>query len=91
MATQIYEGQQFCLGCLILGCLYESMQSTSEAIKKTGDGSTFLVVVPFWLLQLWLNATFEKEFELILPADYAEEARKRQIEGVQLVRLTPCP
>jgi hypothetical protein len=60
MAIQIHEGQQFGLGRLILGCLYEAMQTTSEALKKTGDGSTFLAAGPFWLLQLWLNATFEK-------------------------------
>jgi hypothetical protein len=46
MAIQIHEGQQFGLGRLILGCLYESMQSTSEALKKTRDGSTFLAAGP---------------------------------------------
>jgi hypothetical protein len=34
MAIKIHEGQQFGLGRLILGCLYESMQSTSESLKK---------------------------------------------------------
>jgi hypothetical protein len=45
----------------------------------------------FWLLQLWLNATFEKELELFLPEDYEAEARTRQVEGTRLVRLTPLP
>jgi hypothetical protein len=91
MAIQIHEGQQFGLGRLILGCLYESMQSLSENLKKTGDGSTFLAAGPFWLLQLWLNATFEKELELFLPGDYEVEARRRQVEGTRLVRLMPLP
>jgi hypothetical protein len=60
-------------------------------LKKTGDGSGFLVVGPFWLLQLWLNATFEKELELFLPADYEVEARRRQVEGTRLVRLASLP
>jgi hypothetical protein len=91
MAIQIHEGQQFGLGRLILGSLYESMQSLSENLKKTGDGSTFLAAGPFWLLQLWLNATFEKELELFLPGDYEVEARRRQVEGTRLVRLMPLP
>ncbi|MCI46592.1 hypothetical protein A2U01_0067833, partial [Trifolium medium] len=60
-------------------------------IKKTGDGSTFLGAGPFWLLQLWLNATFEKELELILPENHYDEVRKRQIEGLRLTRLAPLP
>lgn len=91
MAIQLHEGQQFGLGRLILGCLYESMQSLSENLKKTGDGSTFLAAGPFWLLQLWLNATFENELELFLPEDYEAEARRRQVEGTRLVRLLPLP
>jgi hypothetical protein len=60
MAIQLHQGQQFGLGRLVLGCLYESMQSLSANLKKTGDGSCFLAAGPFWLLQFWLNATFEK-------------------------------
>jgi hypothetical protein len=67
------------------------MQSLGENLKKTGDGSCFLAAGPFWLLQLWLNATFEKELELFLPGDYEAEARRRQVEGTWLVRLIPLP
>jgi hypothetical protein len=91
MAIQLHSGQQFGLGRLILGCLYESMQSLSANLKKTGDGSCFLAAGPFWLLQLWLNATFETELELFLPADYEVEARRRQVEGTRLVRLASLP
>ncbi|KAK2445444.1 hypothetical protein QL285_016371 [Trifolium repens] len=91
MAIQLHQGQQFGLGRLILGCLYESMQSLSANLKKTGDGSCFLAAGPFWLLQLWLNATFEKELELFLPGDYEAEAKRRQVKGTRLVRLSPLP
>jgi hypothetical protein len=91
IAIQLHLGRQFGLGRLILACLYESMQSLSANLKKTGDGTCCLAAGPFWLLQLWLNATFEAELELFLPGDYEEEARKRQIEGTRLARLTPLP
>ncbi|MCI08881.1 hypothetical protein A2U01_0029963 [Trifolium medium] len=68
MAIQIHEGQQFVFGRLILGCLYESMRSTCENIKMTRYRSTFLGYGPFWLLQLWLNATFPTELEMFLPS-----------------------
>eukprot|EP00256_Glycine_max_P057359 XP_014625186.1 uncharacterized protein LOC102664612 [Glycine max] len=42
-----------------------------------------------WLLQLWLNATFEQEMGLIIPQDYAEEVANRSIEGQRALRLTP--
>jgi hypothetical protein len=32
-----------------------------------------------------------KDLELILPGDYEGEARRRQVEGTRLVRLTPLP
>ncbi|GAU33050.1 hypothetical protein TSUD_152050 [Trifolium subterraneum] len=62
-----------------------------ENIKRTGDGSTFLGSGsgPFWLLQLWLNATFRVEMHLFLPDLHNEEVDKRQIEGVRLARLIP--
>ncbi|GAU30636.1 hypothetical protein TSUD_62560 [Trifolium subterraneum] len=55
-----------------------------ENIKQTGDGSTFLGSGPFWLLQLWLNATFRVEMDLFLPDLHNEEVAKRQIEGAFL-------
>ncbi|GAU40775.1 hypothetical protein TSUD_26550 [Trifolium subterraneum] len=89
MAIQLHEGQQFGFGKLILGCLYENMHNVYENIKKTGDGSIFLGSGPFWLLQLWLNATFRVEMDLFLPDLYNEEVARRQIEGVRLARLIP--
>jgi hypothetical protein len=91
MANQIHEGQQFGFARLLLGCLYESMRSACENIKKTGDGSTFLGYGPFWLLQLWLNATFPTELDIILLTMHYEESSKRQVEGTRLALMGPRP
>jgi hypothetical protein len=91
MANQIHEGQQIGFARLLLGCLYESMRSACENIKKTGDGSTFLGYGPFWLLQLWLNATFPTELDIILPQIHYEEVARRQIEGTRLALMVPRP
>jgi hypothetical protein len=91
MANQLHEGQQFGFSQLILGCLYESMRSACELMKKTGDGSVFLGYGPFWLLQLWLNATFPTELDVMLPEIHYEESGKRQIEGTRLALMVPRP
>ncbi|KAH1239999.1 hypothetical protein GmHk_08G024298 [Glycine max] len=89
MAVQIHEGQNFGFGRLLLAVLYESLGEACDDLKKSKDGSSFLVSGPMWLLQLWLNATFEQEMGLIIPQDYAEEVANRSIEGQRALRLTP--
>ncbi|XP_028223059.1 uncharacterized protein LOC114404159 [Glycine soja] len=89
MAIQIHEGQNFGFGRLLLAVLYESLGEVCDDLKKSKDGSSFLVSGPMWLLQLWLNATFEQEMGLIIPQDYAEEVANRSIEGQRALRLTP--
>ncbi|KAL5130511.1 hypothetical protein HKD37_12G033556 [Glycine soja] len=89
MALQIHEGQNFGFGFLLLAVLYESLGEACDDLKKSKDGSSFLVSGPMWLLQLWLNATFEQEMGLIIPQDYAEEVANRSIEGQRTLRLTP--
>ncbi|KAL5160928.1 hypothetical protein HKD37_07G018317 [Glycine soja] len=89
MAIQIHEGQSFGFGRLLLAVLYESLGEACDDLKKSKDGSSFLVSGPMWLLQLWLNATFEQEMGLIIPQDYAEEVANRSIEGQRALRLTP--
>jgi hypothetical protein len=42
-----------------------------------------------WLLQLWLNATFEQEFNLRIPQEYETEIADRPIEGRRVIRLAP--
>ncbi|KAL5138864.1 hypothetical protein HKD37_10G028935 [Glycine soja] len=89
MALQIHEGQSFGFGRLLLAVLYESLGEACDDLKKSKDGSSFLVSGPMWLLQLWLNATFKQEMGLIIPQDYAEEVANRSIEGQRALRLTP--
>jgi hypothetical protein len=89
MTQQIHEGRRFGLGCLLLATLYEAMRTASDAIKASKEGSNFVVSGPMWLLQLWLNATFETELGLIVPSDYQKEVDEREVEGQRLVRLIP--
>jgi hypothetical protein len=89
MAIQIHEGRDFALGRLLLAVLYEVIGDACDDIKASNDGSPFLVSGRIWLLQLWLNATFEEELRLIVPSDYAEEVANRTIDGGRLVRLSP--
>lgn len=89
MAVQIHECQHFGFGQLLLGCLFECMRTACELLKKTSDGGTFLAYGPFWLLQLWLNATFPQELGMFLPSMYSELARRRSIEGTRLCRMVP--
>jgi hypothetical protein len=65
------------------------MGNASDAIKASKDGSKVSIAGPMWLLQLWLNATFETELGLIVPSDYQQEVDDREIEGQRLVRLAP--
>ncbi|GAU33291.1 hypothetical protein TSUD_279660 [Trifolium subterraneum] len=87
MVIQIHEGKQFGLGKLILAVLYESIGLACDEIKKSENGSSFLVAGPMWLLQLWLNATFEQEFNLRIPQENLAEMANRPIEGRMIVRL----
>jgi hypothetical protein len=89
MAIQIHEGRNFGLGRMLLATLYEAIGNASDDIKASKDGSSFVVSGPMWLLQLWLNATFETELGLIVPSDYQKEVDERLVEGGRLVRLIP--
>jgi hypothetical protein len=60
-------------------------------MKKAGDGSTFLGYGPVWLLQLWLNATFPSELDMMLPSMHYEEVNTRRIEGTRLALMAPRP
>ena len=59
-------------------------------LKVIRDRESLLLSGPFWLLQLWLNATFES----FLPQknkihEEAPEILNRRVEGTRLVLLTP--
>jgi hypothetical protein len=89
MAIQIHEGKDFALGGLLLATLLEAIGNACDDIKASKEGTPFLVSGPIWLLQLWLNATFETKLGLIVPSDHQKEVHERLVEGGRLVRLSP--
>lgn len=44
---------------MILAYLYESLGESVDLLKSYEAGSILFFAGPLWLLQLWLNATFE--------------------------------
>src|SRR3954468_3644388 len=89
MANQINAGKKLNLIQLILGFLYESLGEASDLIKNYTTGS-LLFAGPFWLLQLWLNATFEAHLPYKGSVDEEDMTIKnRTVEGTRLAYLTP--
>ncbi|PNX56667.1 hypothetical protein L195_g058320, partial [Trifolium pratense] len=101
MAVQIHEGCHFALGRLLLATLYESIGEVCDNLKgltpakskskKAATDGSFQAAGPMWLLQLWLNATFEKELGLFIPTEHHALIAKRKVEGTRLIRLQPNP
>ncbi|KAI5383834.1 hypothetical protein KIW84_070987 [Lathyrus oleraceus] len=90
LANQLHIGRRVCLSELLLASLYESLGSASAKLKEYETGTNLLLSGPYWLLQLWLNATFKS----FLPTrgnveENAPEIINRSIEGTRLLRLTP--
>ncbi|XP_050876858.1 uncharacterized protein LOC127080587 [Lathyrus oleraceus] len=91
LANQLHAGRRVGLSELLLASLYENLGSTSAKLKEYEAGTNLLLSGPYWLLQLWLNATFES----FLPTrgnieENAPEIINRSIEGTRLLRLTPA-
>lgn len=59
LANQLHVGHDICLSEMILASLYESLSDGVAQLKNLGDKGNLLLSGPFWLLQLWLNATFK--------------------------------
>lgn len=75
---------------MILASLYESLSDGVAQLKNLGDKGNLLLSSPFWLLQLWLNATFEASLpNKGLVDEDAEEIKNRRVEGTRLAQLTP--
>lgn len=90
MEHQLHVGHKLCLSQMILGCLYESLGKGVKILKNFRPGSKLLLAGPYWLLQLWLNATFESSLSThnIINKE-ADEIKNRRAEGTHLVQLTP--
>ncbi|KAK2448756.1 hypothetical protein QL285_008003 [Trifolium repens] len=83
----IHQGLDVALGRFILASLYDSLGQASDMLKKTDKGSQLAFSGPIWLLQLWLNATFESNFNLFLPTYLETSVAARQSEGARLALL----
>lgn len=62
MANQLHAGDNRCLSEMILVNIYESLGEGVTTLKNIQPKGNLLLSGPFWLLQLWLNATFEASF-----------------------------
>ncbi|KAK2442745.1 serine/threonine-protein phosphatase 7 long form protein [Trifolium repens] len=87
LAIMLHQGLDVALGRLILASLYDSLGQASDMLKKTDKGSHLAFSGPIWLLQLWLNATFEPNFKLFLPTHMESSVASRQSEGARLALL----
>ena len=89
LANQLHVGRNICLSELILAGLYESLGEASSRLKEFEPQTNILLDGPYWLLQLWLNATFEPSLSTYNTINEADpEVENRTIEGTRLVRLT---
>lgn len=90
LANQLHAGHDVFLSEMILESLYESLSDGVAQLKNLGDKGNILLSVPFWLLQLWLNATFEANLpNKGLVDEDAEGIRHKRVEGPRLAQLTP--
>lgn len=88
LANQIHEGKFVCLSQLILGYLYESLGLVTKSLRNIQPKDGLLLFVPFWLLQLWLNTTFELSLHIKPPNEADESIKEHCIEGTCLNLLT---
>lgn len=90
MANQLNSRRKLGLSQMILSFLYELLDEFKDFLKTYEKGSTLLFTGPFWVLQLWLNATFKIVFpRKDLVDERNEEAKNRDVEGTRLSLLTP--
>nr|KYP74733.1 hypothetical protein KK1_007424 [Cajanus cajan] len=82
LAQALHSKKQICLSKLLLVSLYTSLDEASESLfRETGPRN---LSGPLWLLQLWLNAIFEKK--LSLTSSFTPPCA---LEGARLTTLTP--
>lgn len=88
LSNQIHEGKDVCLSKLILGSLYESLGLGTEDLRNIQPKDGLLLFGPFWLLQLWLNATFEISLDDKLANGTEENLKDHHVKGTRLNLLT---
>lgn len=89
LANQLHARHDIFLSKMILESLYESLSDGVAQLNNLGDKGNLLLSGPFWLLQLWINATFEASLpNKGLVDEDAEEILNRRVEGPRLPQLT---
>lgn len=79
LANQLHIGHDICLSEMILESLYESLSDGVAQLKNLGEKGNLLLFDPFWLLQLWLNATFEVVYQT--KGSLTKKLRRLKTEG----------
>lgn len=75
---------------MILANLYESLGEGVSALKNIKTKGNLLLSVPFWLLKLWLNTSFEACLPIHNPIDAdADIVKNKRVAGTHLAMLTP--
>jgi hypothetical protein len=87
LAIMLHQGLDVALRRFIPASLYDSLGQASDLLKKTDKGSLLTLSGPIWLLQVWLNATFESNFKLFLPTHLEASIASRQSKGARLALL----
>lgn len=80
LAQLLHEGNNISLAKLLLANLYKGL--TDVVCELHDFESLSLVIGPFWLHQLWLNAIFEERLTVAALLDVPD-----QIDGIWLSRL----
>ena len=90
LANQLHHGRRVCISELLLASLYESIGVAVSKLKTYETGTDLLLAGPFWLLQLWLNATFESSLSTfgVINEEHPDVVN-RSIEGTRLLKLIP--
>lgn len=83
LATQLHERRNACLSKLILCGLCESLGNTSHEFKEWKNLEILLISGPAWLMQFWLNSTFEPYFKTNISPNL-----ERSVEGTRLSQVT---
>jgi hypothetical protein len=70
--------------------LYDNIGYAVSKLKTYETSTNLLLAGPFWLLQLWLNATFEPSLSTfgVINEEHPDVVN-RNIEGTRFLKLTP--
>lgn len=90
LVNQLHDGRNVCLNEMILANLYESPGEGVIALKNIRTKGNIILSGSFWLLQLWLNASFEACLLTHNPIDAdVVLVKNMRVEGTRLAMLTP--